>query len=146
MQCYIIDTDILRATHRGRSSLRKIKCIRVSLIKFKALYYFHTHNPSSNWHLLLNTQLPWQLMFHNISISDRLLTPLLTLKWHIGTMWKFPSSLCLQGNGVENDRLHAIILSENRRTVRESVKTGFNDVRLFFFLMKRRNAPLGLGK
>lgn len=60
-------------------------------------------------------------------------------------MWKFPSSRCLQGNGVENDRLYAIILLENQRSVRESVKTGFNDVRLFF-LMKQRNTSLGLGK
>lgn len=33
---------------------------------------------------------------------------------------------------MENDKLYAIILLENQRSVRESVKRGFNDVRRFF--------------
>lgn len=53
------------------------------------------------------------------------------LKYYISTKWKFPSPPCLQGNGVENDRLYAIILLENQRSIHESVKSGFNDVRRF---------------
>lgn len=32
---------------------------------------------------------------------------------------------------MENDRLYAIILLENQRRIRESLKSGFNDVRRF---------------
>lgn len=50
------------------------------------------------------------------------------LKWNISAEWKFPSPPCLQGNGVENDRVRAINLLENQCSIRESVKSGFNDV------------------
>lgn len=47
---------------------------------------------------------------------------------------KFPSPPCTQGNGLENDGLHAIILLESQRSVRETLKRGLNDVRWFFFV------------
>lgn len=102
-----------------------------ALINLKAVCCFTTRSPSNNWHLLLNIHQPWRLMLHCINICDRLLTLILVLKWYISAKWKFPSPPCLQGNGVENDRLYAIILLENQRSIRESVKSWFNDVKRF---------------
>lgn len=102
------------------------------LINLKALCCFTTHSLSNNWHLPHNTQPPWWLTLHCISTSDRLLTLILMLNWYISAKWKFPSPLCLWGNGLENDRLYAIILLANQCSIHESVKSELNDVRLFF--------------
>lgn len=70
-------------------------------------------------------------MLHRISVPDRSLTLILVLKLYVGTKWKVSISIMLQGNGAENDRLYAIILSENQSSSHESVKSGLNDVRRF---------------
>ena len=70
-------------------------------------------------------------MWHSIRTSDRLLTLILMLKWYISAKWTFPSPPCSRGNGVENDKLYAIISLENQRSIHDSVKSGFNDVRRF---------------
>lgn len=46
---------------------------------------------------------------------------------------------------MENDKLYAIILLENQRSVRESVKRGFNDVRRFFFQEEEKKCSMGSG-
>lgn len=100
-------------------------------LKKKALCCFTTCVLFNNWRLPLDAQKHRCFMSHCISVSDRSLTLILMLKWYISAKWKFPSPPCLQGNGVENDRLCAIILLKNKRSIHERGKSGFNDVRRF---------------
>lgn len=108
-----------------------LKLRKGDVIKLKALHCFTTRSPYNNWRLLLNTQQPWRLMLPCISVSDRPFTLILMLNWYIRAKWKLPTPPCLQGNGLENERLHAIILLENQYRICGSVKSGFNDVRRF---------------
>lgn len=66
-----------------------------------------------------------------INSGDRLLTLIPMLNGYISAKWRLPSPPCLQGNGLENDRLCAIILLGNQRSIRESVKRVLNDVKQF---------------
>lgn len=61
-----------------------------------------------------------------------------TIKWHIRAMWKFSSPLCLQPNGLGNDRLQAIILLENHHSIHESIKT---ELMMWGVFKKRRRIP-----